>query len=59
MTNLQLIEALCTLVEYQAGLIRSLAATMEEERCITQEQRKALEKSEAEYSRILGAGELG
>lgn len=57
MTNLQLIEALCGLVERQAGLIRSLATTLEQAQCLSEAEREAITEVETEYSSILGADE--
>lgn len=57
MSNLQLIEALCSLVEMQAKVIQELAATMEQARCLSDAERAEIEAAREEYTRILGAGE--
>jgi hypothetical protein len=57
MSNLQLIEALCALVEMQSGIIKELAETMEQARCLSEAERAGIEAAREEYTRILGAGE--
>lgn len=53
MTNLQLIEALCGLVERQAAVIRSLATTPEQANCLSDAEKAAIRGAENEYSAIL------
>lgn len=57
MTNLQIIESLCYLVERQAALIRSLATALEEERTLTEAERIAVDTLQSEYTAIIGADE--
>lgn len=58
MSNLQLIEALCLLVEQQADIIRSLASALEQERSLSDAERKAVKAARDRYTEILGAGEI-
>lgn len=58
MSNLQLIEALCELVEKQSAIIRELAASMEQARCLSEAERAEIEAVRKRYSEILGAGEI-
>ncbi len=58
MTNLQLIEALCGLVEMQAAIIRELATSMEQARCLSDAERAEIEAARKRYTEILGAGEV-
>ncbi len=57
MSNLQLIEALCNLVEQQAAIIRGLAVSIEQERCLSEAERAEIEAVRKRYSEILGADE--
>lgn len=57
MSNLQLIEALCCLVEQQSAIIRQLAVSMEQAQCLSEAERAGIEAAREEYTRILGAGE--
>ena len=57
MTNLQLIEALCGLVEMQSVIIRELATTMEQARCLSDAERAEIEAVRKRYTDILGTGE--
>lgn len=57
MSNLQLIEALCKLVEYQSEIIHSLAAALEQQRAISETEAELLASAEAQYSAILGSNE--
>lgn len=58
MSNLQIIEALCKLVEQQSQLIRKLAFALDEADCLTSEEQKAVQASQNAYSAILGADEV-
>lgn len=58
MSNLQIIEALCKLVEQQSQLISKLAFALEEADCLTAEERRAVQESQGAYSAILGADEV-
>ena len=58
MSNLQLIEALCHLVEQQSDIIRSLATALEQERSLSKAEREAVKSAGEKYKEILGAGEL-
>lgn len=58
MSNLQLIEALCHLVEQQSDIIRSLAMALEQERSLSEAEREAVKSAGEKYKEILGAGEL-
>lgn len=57
MSNLQLIEALCNLVEQQAIIIRRLALALTEANAYTEAQKAMVAGAQREYSRILGADE--
>lgn len=57
MSNLQLIEALCKLVEYLSEIVRSLAAALEQERALSDTETELLSNAERQYSAILGANE--
>ena len=57
MTNLQMIESLCYVVERQAALIRSLASALEQERSLTEAERIAIDSLHTEYTAIIGANE--
>lgn len=57
MSNLQLIEALCRLVEEQADIIRLLYKALALERAPTDSERSEVVRAEERYSEILGAGE--
>lgn len=58
MSNLQLIEALCGLVETQAGIIRWLYLALAMERATTEDEDRAVGEAEKRYTEILGAEEL-
>lgn len=58
MSNLQLIEALCNLVESQNRVIRSLATSLEQERTLSEAERGDIKAVEDEYTAILGADEV-
>lgn len=57
MSNLQLIERLCALVEVQAAVVRSLAASLAQERALTTEETLGIlgiRSVEDDYTSILG-----
>ena len=58
MSNLQIIEALCNLVEQQSMLICKLTASLEEVNCLTAEERRTAQELRNKYSAILGADEV-
>lgn len=57
MSNLQIIEALCKLVEYLSEIVRSLAAALEQERALSDTEAELLSTAERQYSAILGTNE--
>lgn len=57
MSNLQLIEALCKLVEYLSEIVRSLAAALEQERALSETEVELLSNAERQYDAILGTNE--
>lgn len=57
MSNLQIIEMLCALIEKQAGIIRYLVMELEQARCLSDAERQMMDGAEHEYSDILGADE--
>ena len=57
MSNLQLIEALCNLVEQMSGVIMSLATELEQCNAQTDADREAISAVRIRYSEILGADE--
>lgn len=58
MSNLQMIEMLCNLVEQQATVIRHLVMELEQARCLTNAEMEMVEGTRARYSEILGANEF-
>ena len=58
MSNLQMIEMLCNLVERQAAVIHHLAMQLEEARCLTNAEQEMVDGTREEYSKILGADEF-
>lgn len=58
MSNLQMIEMLCGLVERQAGIIHRLAMELEQLRSLSEMERDMVENSQREYAGILGADEF-
>lgn len=54
MSNLQLIERLCALVEAQAAVVRYLAASLAQERALTTEETLGIRSVEDDYTSILG-----
>ena len=57
MSNLQIIEELCKLVERQAQIIRQQAASLEQVRFLSAEEQASIREVEEGYSRFLGADE--
>ena len=57
MSNLQIIEALCSLVESQAQLIQRLAFALSEARYLNEEDVRLMTDTREKYSEILGADE--
>lgn len=58
MSNLQMIEMLCNLVERQAAVIHHLAMELENARCLTEAEQEMVQGAQKEYSNILGANEF-
>lgn len=58
MSNLQIIEALCNLVEQQSQLIHKLAYALDEADCLTAEEQKEVQNMQDVYSKILGSNEV-
>lgn len=58
MSNLQMIEMLCNLVERQAAVIHHLAMELENARCLSEAEQEMVEGTQKEYSKILGANEF-
>lgn len=57
MSNLQMIEALCGLVEQQAIIIRRLTLALTEANAYTEAQQAMVDRAQREYSNIIGADE--
>lgn len=57
MSNLQIIEMLCALIEKQAGIICHLVMELEQARCLSDAERQMVDGAEHEYSAILGSDE--
>lgn len=57
MSNLQIIEALCNLVEKQSTLIHRLSLEMENMQCLSDADRAEVADTRMTYSAILGADE--
>ena len=57
MSNLQMIEMLCSLVEQQSQVIRCLATELEQQRTLTDAERTMVEETRCRYSEILGSDE--
>lgn len=58
MSNLQIIEALCKLVEMQSGVISMLAMELQHERNLTEAEAEVIESARQRYSAIIGADEV-
>jgi len=57
MSNLQIIEALCQLVETQSKVITMLAVELHQMRELTDAESQMIESTRQRYSAILGANE--
>lgn len=58
MSNLQMIEMLCNLVERQTSVIHHLAMELEQARCLSEAEQEMVVGTEREYSHILGTDEF-
>ena len=58
MSNLQLIEALCDLVERQSQIIRDLSSALEQMRCLSESEQAEISAAQKRYSEILGDDEM-
>lgn len=58
MSNLELIEKLCAVVELQSTIIRTLSSELQQMDALSEEDRKMVEESRKQYSAILGADEV-
>lgn len=58
MSNLQIIEGLCQVVETQARIINQAAARLREVEALDEALAEEIEASERDYTHILGAGEV-
>ena len=58
MSNLELIETLCDLVERQNDAIRQLAVALENCRQLTESEVRMCESVERDYAAIIGSDEL-
>lgn len=57
MTNLQMIEALCRLIEEETKLLLKLAARLEEIDAVTEAEKEAVEAVRKKYTAFLGHDE--
>lgn len=55
MSNLQMVEALCTLVEKQAKVIRYLSMELAHARNLSEAEKRTLESVNSEYAEIIGS----
>lgn len=58
MSNLELIEKLCEVVELQSTIIRTLSSELQQLNALSDENRELIEESRKRYSKILGADEI-
>lgn len=58
MSNLELIEKLCAVVELQSTIIRTLSSELQQLDALSDENRKLVEESRQRYTAILGADEF-
>ena len=58
MSNLQMIEMLCNLVERQAKVIHHFAMELEQARCLSEAEQEMVEGTRRDYTKILGADEI-
>lgn len=57
MSNLQIIEKLCCLVEDEANLIAKLAARIDEIDALTAEEKDAIKRLRENYTSVIGSEE--
>ena len=57
MSNLQLIEALCGVIEVFCDLVRKLASKLEQIGALDAEDRRAIDGAFSRYSKTIGANE--
>lgn len=57
MSNLELTEALCQIIQQQISIIRELASALSQERSLTAAEKASIKTTEARYSEIIGSGE--
>lgn len=57
MSNLKMIEMLCTLVEEQAKVIRHLSMELAHARNLTEAETQMVENTRQQYTKILGTDE--
>lgn len=55
MSNLQMVEALCTMVEEQAKVIRYLSMELAHARNLSEAEKRTLESVNSEYSEVIGS----
>lgn len=58
MSNLELIEKLCAVVEMQSAIIRKLSSELQQLDALSDENRQLVDESKKRYSEILGADEI-
>lgn len=58
MSNLELIEKLCEVVEMQSSIIRTLSSELQQLNSLSDENKRMVEISRQRYSAILGADEV-
>lgn len=57
MSNLEMIETLCGIVEEETALLCKLAMRLEEVGAITEAEKEAVEAARRKYTELLGCGE--
>lgn len=55
MSNLQMVEVLCTLVEEQAEVIRYLSMELAHARNLSEAEKRTLKSVNSEYAEIIGS----
>lgn len=58
MSNLEMIENLCAIVELQSTIIRRLSSELQQMDALSDEDRMMVEKSKKQYSTVLGSEEF-
>lgn len=58
MSELQIIEMLCSLAEQQAGVIHHLVMELEQARALSDADRELVNNAQQEYADILGTNEF-